>query len=1163
MKLGFKAETTGHSSAISKKLRFAISASMVVLALAVAPLAVAQTQTPPPSAGGSSLPSAADATNIITQAVGGNAQTATQIIQALGGDPVTALNAFTNGNASSSLAGALGGSNAVNLLTQAMGSGNALSALTGALGQNGSINALVGALGGNNAIGSLAGSLLGNSGAISALQSALGGNAQGLQALTSFLGGNTNALGALTSALGGTNGALSALTGALGANGALSALSGALGANGALSALTNALGVNGALNALTGALGGQISQLLGGLGLSAVCGIAPLTGSFAVPACTQTAQNRSIQYAQEETGGEEIAKKIEETHTDRLLPAMKDRTAQLSAGVSDQSRQQGSIADAAQMGDAQRDIEREELNTRQGLQQHEQSCALPSSGPALAQTHRAGTALARALVNDFTKRTNPLPGTTAERGYAAVIAERYDTYCRHFIDPEDNNGVNNCTLAMQQVEGEDGAAPATSGDATPPSGAPATPAADATDADKQEPAVAAAVNGDIDAEGVLLRDTIEMDNESIRVSVESLLDNLVQSRPYPPVPDHILNSAAGIEWTEKKERLETLRKIAADTIAGMVSRRIGIPLPQSVSAGAAMNPMDTGSGSDGQCQVPNEAGDNNSYAMRFAQQEVSRGTRYISSSGTTLCQRFSWLASNKYLLQGGNKGSANAAKEFFEGRRVLQRWDPRAARPGDIVYLTSVTPNGRRYGHTGIYGGNNMIYHVWRGARINHTGLEGWYTPTRGRILGFVRPSGASTEVADCTLPQNEGITPGQPREVATGPTTGLTPDNRTGAPAATTPPDRTPPSLSSPATPAPSGTTERGNMSAFLTAVRQTESGGAGCGFTVNNYTGRGAGPVCMNAIGCMGYYQFCPENLQTKGCVTGVSRGANTGPLGRVQIIGGRWKSCSLFGRTFNFSSTSQFMEGISGVAANQEIQERAMQQNMSENWRALNADRAALNNMCRVQNGIMITPSGYLAAAHLGGAGGAWSFMKRGAAGDRCERHARGKPVGSPGCVSYYFKRHGGYTISDDVGRNGDARRNCQGDMLAIFGRGAEPTGDAASYDGYSSAYSPPPPRPVRDIIREIRQRAGIPDSEIANDPSYNEIMLAMTKERFFDPRFFTEITDNVPAMQHNETALSAYVSMTLQDIELLQEQINALVAARASLRLEELQRQGEKR
>ena len=1137
MKLGFKAETTGRSSAISKKLRFAISASMVVFALAIAPLAVAQTQTPPPAAGGSSLPTSADALNVITQAAGGNAQVANQIIQSLGGDPVTAMNAFTNGNASSSLAGALGGSNAVNLLTQAMGSGNAISALTGALGQNGSINALVGALGGNNAIGSLAGSLLGNSGAVSAIQSALGGNAQGIQALTSFLGGNTGALGALTSALGGTNGALSALTGALGANGALSALSGALGANGALSALTGALGVNGALNALTGALGGQISQLLGGLGLSAVCGIAPLTGTFAVPACTQTAQNRSIQYAQEEPGGKEIAKKIEETHTDRLLPSMKDRTAQISAGVSDQSRQQGSIADGAQVGDAQRDIEREELNTRQGLQQHEQSCALPTSGPALAQTHRAGAALARAMVNDFTKRNNPIPGSTAARGYAAVVAERYETYCRHFLDPEDNNGINACTIAMQQAEAASAPAGATPTSGTPaaatptaapPTGTPATATPSAATAEESEedgPTTAAAPNGDIDAEGILLRDTIDMDNESIRVSSEALLDNLVQSRPYPPLTADELNSAAGVEWTEKKERLETLRKLAADTIASMVSRRIGIPLPESVSTGSAMNPMDPGGGGgSGQCQVPNEAGDNNAYAMRFAQQEMSRGTRYINERGVTLCQRFSWRASNKYLLQGGNLNSATAAKEFFESRRVLQRWNPSAARPGDIVYLTSVTPNGRRFGHTGIYGGNNMIYHVWRGARINHTGLEGWYTPTRGRILGFVRPSGASAAVADCQLPANEGVTPGQPTQITTGSTAGA----QTGQRASTQPSSTAvPTAASSPPVASTASGGSRGDYAAFLSALAQKESGGGGCRNNYHGYSSQGNDIRCMNYMGCMGRYQFCPGHNDTiNKCLVNPSKGGR-GRNAWTRI--GGWKACTLSGQNFTPRNTSDFMES-------EPFQQAAVFEHMSRGWQS--GPKARL---CTRVGGVLYTPSGLLAGRHLGCLE---SFLSNG----------RGCSDGAT-YTRDYIQRFGGYTVPFGTG-------NCPGDMVAEFGAGATAR-DMTSYDGYSSAYTPPPPRPVREVIREIRQRAGIPESDIARDPSYNEIMLAMTKERFFDPAFFSQITDNVPAMQHNETSLNAYISMTLQDIELIQEQINALVSARAALRLEELDRQSGQR
>ncbi len=1181
MKLGFKAETTGHSSAISKKLRFAISASMVVLALAVAPLAVAQTQTPPPAAGGSSLPTAAEATSIITQSVGGNAQAANQIIQALGGDPVTALNAFTNGNASSSLGSALGGTNAVNMLTQAMGTGNALSALTGALGQNGSINALVGAMGGNNAIGSLAGSLLGNSSAISSLQAALGGNTQGLQALSSFLGGNTGALSTLTSALGGTNGALSALTGALGANGALSALSGALGADGALSALTNALGASGALNALTGALGGQITELLGGLGLSTVCGTAALTGTFAVPACEQTADSRSIEYVQEEPGGKEIAKKIEETHTDRLLPAMKDRTAQLSAGVSDQSRQLGSIVDAAQMGDAQRDIEREELDTRQGLQQHEQSCALPTSGPALAQTHRAGAALARALVEDFTKRNNPVPGTTAARGYGAVIAERYETYCKYFVDPEDNNGVNACTQAMQEAaaaeEAPAGATPADGATpSTPTSPAPATPApadADASDSGDGEQTIglAARPNADIDVEQLLFKDTIDIDDTPTRAAVEALLDNLVQSRPYPMLTPEELNSAAGTEWTVRKERLETLRKIAADVVAGMVSRRIGIPLPQTVSEGTPMNPME--GGPSGQCNVPAEAGDANTKAVAYANYWRNRSVQIgrfnrnpPGKRGGTLCQRLSYEASGGVMSgseaahravfgnapsratpsptrSGGSAPAALAAWYHFRRTGVAQS-DMSQIKPGDLVYMVKhnraaaaersyMAGNCQTYrdgceaGHTGVYMGGGEMCHVFK---QNYTPILCDALSNRNntyKILGFVRPSGVNADVADCEFDYNEGTQPGQPTTITSGPRVG----QQTGAAPDPTPPSRETPTEATPVTP-PEGSRSRGGYDAYKTALGFRESGqeGSANGLCNNggrvNYSGQTRGGYrCVNNLGYMGKYQFGQIALIDVGC----------------KDRSGRWKAC--FGSTMRRGS-ADFLE-------NPSVQEGAINRLNDNQWRYI---ETAKNSVCQRMGGLLLTHSGMIAGSHLVGHTAVKAFVRSN--GREVRRDGNGTRI------TEYMHLLGGYTVPFGVGnyRSG----NCPGDMVAAFGPGTAPSGDSTDSDGmtYGDYYTPPPPRPVKDIIREIRQRAGVPASEIGQDPSYNEIMLAMTKERFFDPSFFAQITDSVPAMQNNELALNAYIAMTLQDIEMLQEQINALVAARASLRIEELERKNGK-
>lgn len=88
-----------------------------------------------------------------------------------------------------------------------------------------------------------------------------------------------------------------------------------------------------------------------------------------------------------------------------------------------------------------------------------------------------------------------------------------------------------------------------------------------------------------------------------------------------------------------------------------------------------------------------------------------------------------------------------------------------------------------------------------------------------------------------------------------------------------------------------------------------------------------------------------------------------------------------------------------------------------------------------------------------------------------------------------------------------------------------------------------------------IQEIRLAAGVPMAEIAADPSYNEIMLALTKERFMNPEYFLRIQDDIGAIRQEQTVIDSYITLQLQDIYDIQEQINALFAARAAMRLEE--------
>jgi cell wall-associated NlpC family hydrolase len=87
-----------------------------------------------------------------------------------------------------------------------------------------------------------------------------------------------------------------------------------------------------------------------------------------------------------------------------------------------------------------------------------------------------------------------------------------------------------------------------------------------------------------------------------------------------------------------------------------------------------------------------------------------------------------------------------------------------------------------------------------------------------------------------------------------------------------------------------------------------------------------------------------------------------------------------------------------------------------------------------------------------------------------------------------------------------------------------------------------------------IRDIRVKAGVDEVLASSNPSYNEIMVAMTKERFIDPEYFIKMQGNTGSIKQEQTAINAYITMQYQDIYRLQEQINALLAARASLKFD---------
>ena len=78
-----------------------------------------------------------------------------------------------------------------------------------------------------------------------------------------------------------------------------------------------------------------------------------------------------------------------------------------------------------------------------------------------------------------------------------------------------------------------------------------------------------------------------------------------------------------------------------------------------------------------------------------------------------------------------------------------------------------------------------------------------------------------------------------------------------------------------------------------------------------------------------------------------------------------------------------------------------------------------------------------------------------------------------------------------------------------------------------------------------IREIREEIGVPPAEVSNNPSYNEIMQAMTKERFMAPDYFIRSKDDSSNIRQEQGMIDGYITLVQQDVLDMQEQINALL------------------
>jgi len=283
------------------------------------------------------------------------------------------------------------------------------------------------------------------------------------------------------------------------------------------------------------------------------------------PAFASTADDLNLKFAQDNPGGGQFAAYLDSWWNNQFLPALKDMTKQLHAERIDETRQLGAMMDAQAISRLAVAEQNKKLHIRNSDARNELTCISGSYQTALSQSSRIATALTKGLKQDMGRRSANAPGTTAEGGPAVDQRARWTEYCTEFHDPNANNGVSACPNAEKGH----------------------------------------IVNGDIDIENFLLKDTINMANpDEVKASV-ALLQNLVQPVVKKKIPEAVVNTATGKEWILKQQHLESVRNIASDVVASIISRRESM---SGTNVGTTIKPIRLKAGID-----PAKISDNPSY----------------------------------------------------------------------------------------------------------------------------------------------------------------------------------------------------------------------------------------------------------------------------------------------------------------------------------------------------------------------------------------------------------------------------------------------------------------------------------------------------------------------------------------------------------------------
>jgi hypothetical protein len=450
---------------------------------------------------------------------------------------------------------------------------------------------------------------------------------------------------------------------------------------------------------------------------------ANLSGNFATDPCDLTAINNTFDFdnyvggqQKKYFGGQQVRDHLEDWWVKNFLPALKSMSKQLTASLIEQTRQFGAMMDAQNITRIGGSQEQAELDLRRDNSPSSMSCVSGTAMPAIAKANSGSNALANGLTKDITKLSaNVAPTPTGDAATTTTTTststtpptispaedqkKRWDEYCAEFFDPDDNNGVSVC----------------------PP---PPTPTAD--DNPKQDELT----NGDIAVEGILLADTIYLEDPHESKAAWALLRNLVYPKISEIIPDSVVNTATGREAILKQQHLDSARNIAANVISSIIAKRASIPStsPETKPDEDAKPVVVEGGSSDAK-----------SYALKFAKSYLpyknsagvweTPGFINMSTMEMTYCHRMGSLGGGgnaplgDQSIPGPFTDKGQKYSKFIPAATSYDAWKDAVGKKiahGDKAFpppegaLVFFKTADSIYGHTGIYSGNNKFISVLR-----------------------------------------------------------------------------------------------------------------------------------------------------------------------------------------------------------------------------------------------------------------------------------------------------------------------------------------------------------------------------------------------------------------------------------------------------------------